>query len=90
MADDIAAEPGENPAQKTEIELPEPLQRRNSLVFIANTSLLYFIAPVMYVGTMQAAIFKTLGASGTIANLPSSVYIWMFPIPVLIAWPWPV
>src|SRR5262245_4082378 len=65
------------------------MQRRNSLVFIVNTSLMYFVAPVLYVGILQAAICNSLGASDTLANLPASVYLWMSPLPVLISWLWP-
>lgn len=70
-------------------ELPEHRQRRNSLVFILNNSIGYFVAPVFYVGVLHAAILSSLGFSDTIANLPESVYMWLTPLPVLIAWFWP-
>jgi MFS family permease len=70
-------------------EIPEHAQRRNSLVFIVNNSVNYFVAPVFYVGVLHAAILSSLGFSDTIANLPESVYLWMTPLPVLIAWFWP-
>lgn len=71
------------------IPLPERAQRRNSLVFILNNSIGYFVAPVFYVGVLHAAILSSLGFSDTIANLPESVSMWMLPLPVLIAWFWP-
>src|SRR5262249_42257925 len=49
----------------------------------------YFLAPVIYVGVLQAAICDSLGASHTVANLPESVFMWMMPVPVVIAWFWP-
>ncbi len=70
-------------------DLPIHAQRRNSLVFILNHALGYFVAPVFYVGVLHAAILSALGFSDTIANLPESVYMWMTPLPVLIAWFWP-
>jgi MFS family permease len=69
-------------------ELSEALQRRNSLVFLVNNALNYLVAPVFYVGVLHAAILKSLDASDTIANLPESVYLWVAPAPVLIAWFW--
>ena len=69
--------------------LPERDQRHNSLVFIVNTSLLYFVAPVMYVGVLHATICKALGASNTVANLPVSIALWTSPIPLVITWLWP-
>lgn len=71
------------------LELPDYAQRRNSLVFILNTSIGYFVAPVFYVGVLHAAVLSGLGFSDTIANLPESAYMWMLPLPVLIAWIWP-
>ncbi|GDY10801.1 hypothetical protein LBMAG52_42890 [Planctomycetia bacterium] len=44
---------------------------------------------MFYVGVLHAAILSSLGFSDTIANLPESVYMWLTPLPVLIAWFWP-
>ncbi|MFN0052272.1 MAG: MFS transporter [Planctomycetales bacterium] len=70
-------------------QLSEHAQRRNSLVFILNNSINYFVAPVFYVGVLHAAVLSSLGYTDTIANLPESVYMWLTPLPVLIAWFWP-
>jgi hypothetical protein len=70
-------------------QLPDRFQRRNSLVFIVNMSLIYLVAPVFYVGVLHAAICNSLGASDTVANLPASVNLWMTPFPVFISWLWP-
>lgn len=70
-------------------ELPEAAQRWNSFVFIVNTSIGYLVAPVFYVGVLHATILSSLDFADTIANLPESVYMWMMPLPVIIAWFWP-
>ena len=69
--------------------LSERIQRCNSLVFILNNSIGYLVAPVFYVGVLHAAILSSLGFSDTLANLPESVYLWMVPVPVIVAWIWP-
>jgi hypothetical protein len=62
-------------------------QTRNLVLFGINVSLIYLGAPVLYVGTTQAALFSDdLHTSRTIANLPSSVYFWMTPLPIVVAW----
>jgi hypothetical protein len=69
--------------------IPEPFQRRNSFVFLTNTSLYYLVAPVFYVGVLHAAILKSLETSDAVANLPHALYLWVTPVPVLVAWLWP-
>lgn len=76
-------------APSDEDVLPARLQRRNSLVFLLNNSLAYLVAPVFYVGVLHAAILESLAASDTVANLPEAVYLWVAPLPVLVAWLWP-
>ncbi len=49
--------------------------RKNGLIFIAHNGLLYFAAPVVYVGVVQAALADKLGASAMVANLPASAYL---------------
>ena len=80
---------GANDSPTESAQLSESAQRWNSLVFIVNNSIGYFVAPVFYVGVLHAAILSSLNFGDTIANLPESVYMWMMPIPVLIAWCWP-
>jgi MFS family permease len=67
----------------------ESAQFRNALVFMMATSLTYLIAPVTYVGVLHATILDSLQASDTTANLPEAVYLWVTPLPLLIAWFWP-
>lgn len=73
----------------TEFSLPESARRRNGLVFLTSMSLVYLIAPVTYVGVLHATILDSLKASDTVANLPEAVYLWVTPLPLLIAWFWP-
>lgn len=87
--DESPKQPDKDTAVSDYAQLPEHAQRRNSLVFILNNSIGYFVAPVFYVGVLHAVILSSLGFSDTIANLPESVYMWMAPLPVLIAWFWP-
>jgi hypothetical protein len=61
-------------------------QTRNLLIFAVNYSLIYLGAPVLYVGLTQAALCERLETSKTIANLPGSVYFWMTPLPIIVAW----
>lgn len=77
------------PATEPGIALSERAQRVNSWVFILNNSLGFLVAPVFYVGVLHAAILSEAGFSNKLANLPSSVYGWAAPAPVLIAWLWP-
>jgi hypothetical protein len=64
-------------------------QTNNLLRFGLNVGLIYLVAPVLYVGIAQAALFKSLCASDTVANLPASMYLWTTPLPVLVAWYFP-
>ena len=72
-----------------EVSIPVADQKRNGLVFMIATSLTYLIAPVTYVGVLHATILESLKASDTVANLPEAVYLWVTPLPLLIAWFWP-
>jgi hypothetical protein len=76
-------------ADAFDIALPERMQRRNSAVFLLNNSLYFLVAPVFYVGVLHSAILDSQGARQAVANLPETVYLWMQPLSVLIAWFWP-
>ncbi|MDB6169268.1 MAG: transporter [Verrucomicrobia bacterium] len=65
------------------------MNRRNGLIFIWTQLLIYFSAPVLYVGVVQAAFCDKLGASATVANLPSSTYLLGAVFPVICAWLFP-
>ncbi len=76
-------------SDSAQLSLPENVQRRNCLVFLANTALAYLVAPVLYVGVLQAAVANSYQASDAVANLSESVALWVAPLPVLAAWLWP-
>lgn len=82
--------PFEAPGPETEAAAGCPLsaaqQTRNATLFALNVSLIYLAAPIVYVGTTQAALFQRLGTTAETANLPSSMYLWATPLPVLFAW----
>ena len=60
--------------------------RRNGLIFGASNLLIYFAAPVVYIGVVQAALCDKLGASATVANLPASAYMLGALMPFLLSW----
>jgi len=51
------------------------MDRWNGLVYLLSYVLMYLTAPVVYVGVVQAALCDKLGASATVANLPSATYL---------------
>lgn len=73
----------------TVTQLTPALERRNGLIFIWTQLLMYFSAPVLYVGVVQAAFLDRLGANATVANLPSSTYMLGAVFPVICAWLFP-
>jgi hypothetical protein len=64
-------------------------QTRNIVLFAINVGLIYLAAPVTYVSLVHAGLLDSLGYSATIANLPSGVYLWTTPLPVLVVWWFP-
>lgn len=66
--------------------LSESQQTRNLLIYGANVSLIFLGAPVLYVGIGQGALCQRLQASETVANLPATMYFWMTPLPIFVAW----
>lgn len=51
------------------------MDRRNGRIFLFSYLLIYFAAPVGYIGVVQAALLNKLGTSATVANLPLAVYM---------------
>lgn len=68
------------------ILLSPALQRRNIILYAIGFGMNYLAAPVLYVGTTQAALCDRLGADARTANLPGSLYFAMTAMPVLLAW----
>jgi hypothetical protein len=73
----------------TDIGVPLDVQKKNSRIFASILSLNFLIAPVLYVGFVQAALCKRLGTSDTLANLPSTLYLSMAWSGVILAWLYP-
>lgn len=81
-----AAEP---PDETGGCRLEPRLQNRNALIYAAQVSLIYLSAPALYVGFVQAGLCKRLHTSDTIANLPSTVFLFMVWVPIVVAWLFP-
>jgi len=81
-----AAEP---PNEAGSCRLEARLQNRNALIYAAQVSLIYLSAPALYVGFVQAGLCKRLHTSDTIANLPSTVFLFMVWVPIVVAWLFP-
>lgn len=69
-----------------EITSSVPDDRRNGRIFYVSYLLIYFAAPVTYVGVVQAALCDKLGASATVANLPLAAYTSGFFAPLFLTW----
>ena len=66
--------------------ITEEMNRHNGRIFLYGQLLMYFSAPVAYIGLVQAALCDKLGTSATIANLPLSFYQVGQVAPLLGAW----
>ena len=60
--------------------------RRNGYIFFISYWFIYLAAPVLYVDVVQAALCDKLGANATLANLPSSAYLFGCLAPILLTW----
>lgn len=60
--------------------------RYNGWVFTLCYALIFFSAPVIYVGVVQATLLDKLGASATVANLPASTYMLGQIAPLFFSW----
>jgi predicted MFS family arabinose efflux permease len=69
--------------------LPVSVQNWNIACFATFWAIYYLVAPVSYIGLTHANILAKLGNTDDINNLPSAVYLWLTPIPVLITWIFP-
>lgn len=61
-------------------------ERHNIWVYTACYVFIYFAAPVLYVGVVQAALCDKLGASKAIASLPASTYMLGQIAPLILSW----
>jgi MFS family permease len=62
------------------------MDRRNGFIYLAIYLLSYLSAPVFWVGVVQAGLCDKLGASATVANLPSSLYLLGCVAPFFLTW----
>ncbi len=62
------------------------LDRRNGRIFTASYIFVFLAAPVIYVGVVQAALCSKLGASATVANLPTSAYLFGAVASFVLSW----
>ena len=89
-AENVSKEPNLPEGAKTEaaveVHLEDRLQRRNVVLYVFKWCLIYFAAPVLYVGFVQAGLCKRLGASDFVANLPSAAYLLLAAFPMIMAW----
>jgi hypothetical protein len=65
--------------------IPPEIERRNARIFFFTWQLLYLIAPVYYVGVLQAALCDKLGAGPVISNLPTSLWLVGFVTPFFVS-----
>ena len=64
----------------------EEMTRHNGRVFLISYLLIYFAAPALYVGIVQAALIDKLGASATMANLPLAGHQLGALAPLILSW----
>src|SRR5262245_5415483 len=76
---------GPTPGPEMSRVTPE-MDRHNRWIFSASCVLMYFAAPILYVGVVQAALCDRLGANAAVANLPTSAYSLGFLAPLFLAW----
>ena len=77
-----------DPAQPDSQEglITEEMTRHNGAIYLLSYLLIYFAAPAIYIGIVQAALIDKLGASATMANLPFSFYKLGAVAPIVVSW----
>ena len=66
--------------------ITEEMTRLNGGIFLVSYLLIYFAAPAVYIGIVQAALIDQLEASATLANLPLAVYKCGSFAPLIMSW----
>lgn len=51
------------------------MEQRNDMLYFLTYVLFFLAAPITYIGVAQAALCNSLGASATVANLPTATYL---------------
>lgn len=80
-----SGQPGSKP-EPLPTNLAPGVDRANGNLFFVSYVLIYFAAPVTYVGVVQAALCDKLGAGAAVANLPASAYLFGFVAPFVGSW----
>ena len=62
------------------------MDRANGRIFLFSYLLVYFAAPVTYIGVVQAVLCDKLGTGATVANLPFAAYQAGQFAPIILAW----
>jgi hypothetical protein len=62
------------------------MDRANGRIFLFSYLLVYFAAPVTYIGIVQAVLCDKLGTGATVANLPFAAYQAGQFAPIILAW----
>jgi len=61
-------------------------QTINAICYFVIISITYFAAPIIYVDVVHSALVDKLGASKTVANLPTTMGTFFGIIPLIVAW----
>lgn len=72
--------------KNSSVPITAEAEHHNGWVFTICYIFIFFAAPVLYVGVIQAALCDKLGASKTLSNLPASTYMLGQIAPVLFSW----
>jgi hypothetical protein len=68
------------------VAITEAMNRANGRIFLFSYLLIYFAAPVTYIGVVQAVLCDKLGTGATVANLPFAAYQAGQFAPIILAW----
>jgi hypothetical protein len=68
------------------VAITEAMDRVNGRIFLFSYLLVYFAAPVTYIGVVQAVLCDKLGTGATVANLPFAAYQTGQFAPIILAW----
>ena len=73
-------------AMSSQLAIDDRMDRRNGSIYLASYLLSYLAAPVLWVGVVQAGLCDKLGASATVANLPTSAVFLGGVAPFFFSW----
>jgi len=82
----VPSEQASSSAGVSDNALTQRERTRNMIIYAGNVCLIFTAAPVIYIGIIQAVLCQKLGASIRVANLPTSLFLAVAALPVLVAW----